>query len=76
MEPLKEFNGCGTYNAEIHSFLYQEFKKLCNWLNDDTSGADMFLGIKEPMMIWLVLCLAKTIKTDLHIEDPILKLFQ
>ncbi len=74
MEPAKEFDGCGTCNVEIYSFLNIEFKKLCNWLNDDTSGVEKFLGIKEPIKIWLVLCLAKTIKTDLHIKDPIAKL--
>jgi len=71
MMPLKEFDGCGTFNTEIYLFFSVEFKKLCSWLDEDTVCLDAFLGQKDRIKIWLVACLAKTIKTDFRFEDSI-----
>ncbi len=74
LKPVKVFVGCGTFNAEIISFLTKEFKKLCMWLDNDMPNIDLGLKKKDPIKIWLVACLVKTIKTDIHLIDPLPKL--
>lgn len=71
LEPVKNFHGCGTTNSEIKSFISREFKRLCLWLTDDMSSINLKLGEKEPMKIWLVACLAKTMKEQIHLVYPL-----
>lgn len=71
LEPVKNFTGCGTINAEIKSFITKEFKRLCRWLEKDMTYIDCNLGEKEQVKIWLVLCLAKTLKEQIHLLTPI-----
>jgi hypothetical protein len=73
-EPVRPFDGCGTYNPEIESFISKEFSKLCEWLKADTPNADLGLGEKQPIRVWLVACLAKTMKAHVHLADPLPKL--
>ena len=71
LKPVEEFNGCGTFNAEIRSFISGEFSKLCEWLKADELGNDLGLREKEPMKVWLVACLAKTLKESVHLSYPL-----
>lgn len=71
LEPLRAFSGCGTFSPEIAAFLTKQFKRLCMWLSEEAPSVDIGLGRREPMKIWLVACLAKTIKTDIHLTDPL-----
>ena len=70
-KPVDAFDGCGTFNVETRSFISEEFSKLCEWLKADALGNDLGLGEKEPMKVWLVACLAKTLKESVHLSYPL-----
>ena len=74
LEPVKSFDGCGTFDVETKLFINKEFSKLCKWLKTDTPGNDLGLGEKEPMKVWLVACLAKTLKESIHLSYPLPKI--
>ena len=67
-KPVDAFDGCGTFNVETRSFISEEFSKLCEWLKADALVNDLGLGEKEPMKVWLVACLAKTLKESVHLS--------
>ena len=69
LQPVEAHDGCGTSNAEIRSFITGEFSKLCKWLKSDTP--DPGLGKKNPARIWLVASMAKTMKEQIHLTDPL-----
>ncbi len=69
LQPVEAHDGCGTYNAEIKSFMIRRFSKLCEWLKSDIP--DLGFGKKEPARIWLVACFAKTMKEQIHLTDPL-----
>jgi len=71
LEPVNDFDGCGTADAEIKSFITGEYKRLCIWLKKDRAGIDSIFGKKEPFKIWLVACLAKTMKEQTHLVYPL-----
>jgi hypothetical protein len=71
LEAVKDFHGCGTTNSEIKSSISKKFKKLCTWLKEDMPNADSKLGEKDSIKVWLVACLAKTIKEQIQLLDPI-----
>jgi hypothetical protein len=68
LESVKTFEGCGTFYVETKSFISKEFLSLCKWLKTDASENDPRLGGKEPMKVWLVACLAKTLKESIHLS--------
>ena len=74
LEPVKAFAGCGTFDVETKSSISKEFSKLCEWLKTDTPGNDLGLGEKVPMKVWLVACLAKTLKESIHLNYPLPKI--
>jgi len=71
LKPVEAFDGCGTFTVETRSFISEEFSKLCEWLKVDSLGNDLGLGEKEPMKVWLVACLAKTLKESVHLSYPL-----
>jgi len=65
-----QFEGCGSYNSGIRAWLEKEFLDLNGMLISykdykDPDGGDL-------IRLWLVACLAKTIKENIKIETPIL----
>jgi hypothetical protein len=71
LKPVIDFEGCGTYNAEIKSFISIEFERLSKWLKEGTLDGDNKLGEKVPMKSWLVASLAKTMKAQIHLTDSL-----
>ncbi len=71
LEPVTAFEGCGAFNAEIQSFVSEEFSRLCEWLEADELDNGLGLGKKEPLKAWLVACLAKTMKESVHLSSPV-----
>ena len=69
LEAVQEFDGCGTCDSGMRAFVSTEFSRLCGWLGADNPSDDVGLGRKEPMKVWLVACLAKTMKEDVHLPD-------
>jgi hypothetical protein len=71
MKRLENFEGCGTYNSNIRKSIRAELIKINDWLlaggEAGTAGPD-----KEDLpRIWLFACLAKTIKEQVGLKDPI-----
>ncbi len=73
LEPVNGFDGCGTVTAEIELFASNELTMLCDWLKLDTLGMGSVLGEKEPMKVWLVACLAKTLKESAQLSAPLIR---
>jgi hypothetical protein len=71
LKPVEDFDGCGTYNSEIKSFINSKFNELCHYIRDDLSSNDLNLGEKTPIKIWLVACLAKTFKEQIKLTDQL-----
>jgi len=69
LQPVEAHDGCGTSNDEIKSFIIREVSKLCEWLKSDIK--DIGFGKNEPARIWLVACMAKTMKEQIHLPDPL-----
>ena len=74
LKPVDAFDGCGTFSVETKSFISKEFSKLCEWFKTDTPDNDLGLGEKEPLKVWLVACLAKTLKESIHLSYPLPKI--
>lgn len=71
LETIKEFHGCGTTTPEIETFITNEFHMLCKWLKKDIENTNSRLGEKNQIKTWLVFCLIKTLKEQIHLSIPI-----
>ena len=65
----REFEGCGSFNASIKTYLEKEFLELNYMLksliiNSETNKTDL-------IRVWLVACLTKTIKENVNLSKPI-----
>jgi hypothetical protein len=71
MKPVKdkEFEGCGSFDANIKAYLEKEFLEL----NDALISLKTKNGSnkKDIIRAWLIACLAKTIKESINISIPI-----
>jgi len=71
MKPVKdkEFEGCGSFDANIKAYLEKEFLDLNNALISlkTKNGSNK----KDIIRAWLIACLAKTIKESINIAIPI-----
>ena len=66
----KTFEGCGSFNIEIRAYLEKEFLDLNNILkslqvNNESKKDDL-------IKIWLIMCLAKTIKENIKMSNPMI----
>lgn len=65
MQPVEDFNGCGTYEPSIKVFLNEELAKLCDWLKTNVQKNHTTEDKEKLTQIWLFACLAKTVKEQL-----------
>jgi hypothetical protein len=72
MKPVKEFEGCGSYDNNTKAYIEKEFSILNDMLKTfiGTGKSDKIKLIR----IWLIACLAKTIKEDVNLSNPIIDL--
>ena len=65
----KNFEGCGSHNEEIKSYLEKEFLEL----NNSLKSLQIKNGLSKDDLIrtWLVACLAKTIKENINLSIPL-----
>ena len=69
-EAVRDFQGCSTADPEIAASVTEKFTELCSWLAAGR-GDGSPLGTKEPVKVWLAACLAKTLKEQIRLADPI-----
>jgi len=72
MKPIEEFEGCGSFDNNIKSFIENKFSILNDMLKSltDTGKSDKNKLTKA----WLIACLAKTIKEQVNLPGPIVEL--
>ncbi|MEJ2616878.1 MAG: hypothetical protein P8Z35_18130, partial [Ignavibacteriaceae bacterium] len=73
MEPIKNFEGCGTFTADIEKYINEQFSILCKYLKSKNRGK-MNLDKNELIRIWLSACLAKTMKEQVKLKKSVPKL--
>ena len=70
LEPVKNFNGCGSFNQDIKNYIEKHFLKSCNYLQSNSNKQEN----NEKIKLWLMACLAKTLKEQTGLEEPLPKL--
>jgi len=71
MKPVDNFEGCGTYNSNIRKSIRAELLKINDWLFTWVEAGIAGLDKEDLARIWLFACLAKTIKEQVGLKDPI-----
>jgi hypothetical protein len=71
MKPVIKFEGCGSYNKKINAYISTEFSGLCDWLQSNRLKNPLEQGQNETIKIWLIACLAKTLKEQLGLTESI-----
>lgn len=69
LEPVQNFVGCGSCDAERRSMAQERFDELCAWLRGEPGKLDAQLGNRSPVKAWLVACLAKTLKEHAGLHE-------
>jgi hypothetical protein len=72
--PVEPFEGCGSFNEEIRAFVAGEYAQLRQWLAANADPEPLELGRRDPVRRWLVTSLAKTLKTHIRLDEPLLPL--
>ena len=68
-QPVKNFEGCGSFNKEIKSHLEVEFRSIMDQLQTYDTGEEKTMN--QFARIWLLYCLAKTIKEQSGLKEPL-----
>ena len=69
MKPIEAFVGCGSFNSDIKIFVEKEFLILNDWLKS-------LVSVNRPkknklVEVWLIASLAKTLKEQVGLTQPI-----
>ncbi len=72
MEPIENFEGCGSFNTDIKTYIEEQFSGLCDYLKNNTNTRNPVQN--EQIKIWLTACLAKTLKEQVRLIKSIPKL--
>ncbi len=72
MKPVEKFEGCGSFDNNIKSFIENKFSILNDMLKSlsEAGKSDKSKLTKA----WLIACLAKTIKEQVNLSEPIAEL--
>ena len=74
MEPGKKFEGCGSYNKSVKTFIEKQFADLNRML---VSMSEVESPDKSHLSkTWLIACLAKTLKEQIKLQEPLTELFK
>lgn len=75
MKPIKNLEGCGTFSTDIKTYIDEQFSILCNCLKSKTCTNNNINPEKNELIkVWLIACLAKTLKEQVGLTKPIPKL--
>jgi len=72
MEPIDNFEGCGSFNTDIKTYVKKQFSVLCNYLKFNSNKKK--LEPNEKIKLWLVACLTKTLKEQVGLKKSLPKL--
>lgn len=69
MEPIDNFEGCGSFNSEIKTYVEEQFSILCDYLKSNTNKNNSEQN--EQIKIWLIASLAKTLKEQVGLKNSL-----
>lgn len=69
LEPIDDFEGCGSFNAEIQIYIEKQFLTLCAFLKSNSSKYN--LEANGRIKLWLSACLAKTLKEQVALKESL-----
>jgi hypothetical protein len=72
LQPVSDFEGCGSFDEERRQCAQRYFTALSAWLEGKRSKMEVKLGERTALKEWLVACLAKTLKEHAGFEDRLL----
>jgi hypothetical protein len=71
MRPVERFEGCGTHNQVIRKTMQAELTRINNWLSAREDDGLTECDTEEQTRIWLLACLAKTIKEQSRLKAKV-----
>ncbi len=72
MKPAEEFEGCGSFNNSIKTYIEKEFVILNKMIDYHIVAGKS--DKNELVKAWLIACLAKTLKEQVNLAEPIANL--
>jgi hypothetical protein len=72
MEPINNFEGCGSFNTEIKTFVEKQYFILCDYLKSSSNKKKS--EHTEIIKLWLIACLAKTLKEQVGLKKSLPKI--
>jgi hypothetical protein len=72
MEPINNFEGCGSFNTDIKTFIEKQFSILYDFLKSISNKKK--LKHNEKIKLWLIACLAKTLKEQVGLNKSLSQL--
>jgi len=67
LEPVDKFEGCGSFNIDIKAYVEKQFLILCDYLKINSN--ENIIEQDEKIKLWLVACLAKTLKEQVGLKE-------
>jgi len=72
MKPVEEFEGCDSFDNNIKSYIENKFSILNDMIKSITEAGKQ--DKNKLTKVWLIACLAKTIKEQVNLSEPIVEL--
>jgi len=69
MEPIDNFEGCGSFNTDIKTYVEKQFSILCDYLKSNSNKKNSEQN--EKIKLWLIACLAKTLKEQVGLKKSL-----
>ena len=69
MEPIDNFEGCGSFNTDIKTYVEKQFSILCDYLKSNSNKKNSEQNGK--IKLWLIACLAKTLKEQVGLKNSL-----
>jgi hypothetical protein len=69
MEPIDTFEGCGSFNTDIKTYVEKQFSILCDYLKSNSN--EKKLEHNGKIKLWLIACLAKTLKEQVGLKKSL-----
>ena len=69
LEQVTKFEGCGSFNSNIKTYIEKQYLILCNSLKQDFNNKK--IERNEKIKFWLTACLTKTLKEQISLKKSL-----
>ena len=69
MESIDNFEGCGSFNTNIKSYVKKQVSTLCGYLKSNSNKKNSEQN--EKIKLWLIACLTKTLKEQVGLKKSL-----